>query len=121
MNFVWNKPVLSFYIEKNPREKEPFAVAKALKMDVTKSEKEGYFGKISSFFPLMGNLDCIASVEGKKDQYIICWFDDEIEDVDESYRRLVGVTFDSDVNFVVDERGKRTYQAKFKALNGKLK
>ena len=57
MNFVWYKPVLSFYRERIPREKEPFAVAKALKLEVTKSEKEGIYGRIHSFFPLMGNLD----------------------------------------------------------------
>jgi hypothetical protein len=120
MDFVWNKPVLTFYRERTPREKEPFAVVKALKLEVTKSEKEDYVGKINAFFPLMGNLDCLSSVEGKQDHYVICWFDDKIEDIDESFRRLAGVTFTSDVPYVVDARGKRTYTAKFKAKHGKL-
>ena len=120
MDFVWNKPVLTFYMERGPREKEPFAVVKALKLEVTKSEKEGYHGTINSFFPLMGNLDCLSSVEGKQDNYVICWFDDKVADLDESFRRLAGVTFTSDVSYVVDERGKRTYSAKFKAKHGKL-
>jgi hypothetical protein len=120
MDFFWNKPVLSFYRERTPREKEPFAVVKALKMEVTKSEKEGYQGTINSFFPLMGNLDCLSSVEGKQDQYVICWFDDKVEELNESFRRLAGVTFSSDVPYVVDERGKRTYSSKFKAKYGKL-
>jgi hypothetical protein len=120
MNFVWKKPVLSFYRERTPREKEAFAVAKAVKLEVTKSEKEGYLGTINSFFSLMGNLDCISSVEGKQDRYVICWFDDKIEAIDESFRRLTGVTFSSDATYVIDGRGKRSYEAKFKASHGKL-
>jgi hypothetical protein len=120
MNFVWNKPVLTFYRERIPREKEPFSVVKALKLEVSKSEKEGYLGKINSFFPLMGNLDCLSSVEGKQDHYVICWFDDKVEDIDASFRRLAGVTFSSQVPYVVDERGKRTYSVSFKATHGKL-
>jgi hypothetical protein len=120
MNFVWNKPVLTFYRERIPIEKEPFAVVKALKLEVNKSEKEGYKGTINSFFPLMGNLDCLSSVEGKQDHYVICWFDDKVEDLNESFRRLAGVKFPLNVPYVVDERGKRTYQAKFRAMHGKL-
>jgi hypothetical protein len=120
MDFVWNKPVLTFYRERIPREKEPFAVVKALKLEVTKSEREGYLGKINSFFPLMGNLDCLSSVEGKQDYYVICWFDDKVEDLNKSFRRLAGVTFPSEVTYVIDERGKRTYNARFTAKIGKL-
>ena len=120
MDFVWCKPVLSFYRERIPQEKEPFAVAKALKLEVTKSEKEGICGRIRSFFPLMGNLDYITSSEGKQDHHVICWFDDTIENLNESFRRLTGVTFSSEINYVVDKRGKKTYEAKFKALQGKL-
>lgn len=120
MNFVWNKPVLTFYRERTPHEKEPFAVVKALKLEVTRFEKEVYQGKINNFFPLMGNLDCLSSVEGKQDHYVICWFDDKIEDLDKSFRRLAGVTFTSDVSYVIDTKGKRTYAAKFKAKHGKL-
>jgi hypothetical protein len=80
----------------------------------------GYWGSIVAFFPLMGNLDCLESVEGKSDHYILCWFDDMAEDLNKSFRRLVGVTFSSEVSFVVDERGKRTYKASFKAKGGKL-
>jgi len=121
MNFVWGKPVLSFYKERIPKEKEPFVVVKALKLEVTKSEKEGIFGRINSFFPLMGNLENILSIEGKQDLHVICWFDDTVEDLNESFRRLTGVTFSSNVNCIIDERGKKTYQAKFKASHGKLK
>ena len=120
MDFAWSKPVLTFYRERTPREKEPFVVVKALKLEVAESEEE-CLGEIKAFFPLMGNLDCLSSVEGRQDHYVICWFDDEIENLDESFRRLAGVTFLSDVPYVVDERGKRTYNAKFKAKHGKLK
>jgi hypothetical protein len=120
MDFVWNKPVLTFYRERIPREKEPFAVVKALKLIVSKSEKACYWGTINSFFPLMGNLDCLSSVEGKQDHYVICWFDDKVENLNESFRRLAGVSFPSDVPYLVDENGKRTYDARFKAKIGKL-
>ena len=53
MDFIWNKPVLTFYRERVTREKEPFAVVKSLKLEVTKSEREGYLGEINAFFPLM--------------------------------------------------------------------
>jgi hypothetical protein len=119
MDFVWNKPVLTFYRERFPRENESFAVVKALKLEVS-DEKEGYLGQINSFFPLMGNLDCLSSVEGKQDHYVICWFDDKVENINESFRRLAGVTFSSDVPYVIDERGKRTYSASFRATHGKL-
>ncbi len=120
MDFVWNKPVITFYRERIPREKEPFVVVKAKKLEVSKSEKEGYEGIISSFFPLMGNLDRLSSVEGKQDHYVICWFDDKIDDLNESFRRFTGVTFSSDVTYVVDGRTRRVYDAKFKAKYGKL-
>ena len=120
MNFEWNKPVLTFYRERTPREKEPLAVVKAIKLEVTKSEKEGYLGKINAFFPLMGNLDCLSSIEGKQDHYVICWFDDKVENINESFRRLAGVAFPYDVPYVVDEKGKRTYNTRFTAKIGKL-
>jgi len=120
MDYVFKKPVLTFYRERIPRDKEPFAVVKALKLIVSKSVKEGYNGIINSFFPLMGNLDCLSSVEGKNDHYVICWFDDNVESLNESFRRLTGVTFTSDVQYVVDERGKRTYNTRFIAKSGKL-
>ena len=120
MDFVWNKPVLTFYRERIPPEKEPFAVAKALKLIVNESEKGGYSGTINSFFPLMGNLDCLSLVEGKQDYYVICWFDDKVEGLNKSFRRLAGVTFPSQVPYVVDERGKRKYNARFTAKTGKI-
>ena len=120
MDFVWEKPVLTFYRERMPMEKEPFAVVKAVKLGVSKSEKGGYWGSVHGFFPLMGNVDCLSSVEGKDDAYVLCWFDDKIEDLKEAYRRLTGVTFPSGVTYVVDESGKRTYVGTFEAKYGKL-
>jgi hypothetical protein len=120
MDYVWKKPVLTFYRQRSPPEKEPFAVVKALEFGVSKSEKGGYWGAIVAFFPLMGNLDCVSSVEGKSDTYVLCWFDDAEEDLNNSLRRLAGVTFPSVIPYVVDERGKRTYDASFDARNGKL-
>ena len=103
MDFEWKRPVLTFYRERAPSEKEPFAVVKASKLEISKPEKEGAInGKIHAFFPLMRNLDCISSEEGKNDRYIICWFDDNEVDFNRAFRRLTGVTFPSGVQYVVD-------------------
>jgi hypothetical protein len=48
------------------------------------------------------------------------WFDDEVEDLNESFGQLSGVSFSSGVTYVVDERAKRTYNAEFKANFGKF-
>jgi hypothetical protein len=120
MVFVWNKPVLTFYRERVPFEREAFAVVKTMNLKVAKSEEGGYVGNIVAFFPLMGDLDCISMEKRKSDRYVICWFDDRVNDLDESFRRLTGVTFPSGMSYVVDERGKRKYDASFKAKAGIL-
>lgn len=120
MNYAWNKAVLTFYREKYPPKREPFAVVKTEKLEISRSHDNLLTGEITGFFPLMGNLDCISSVEGLADKYVICWFDDTVEDMNLAFRRLTGVSFSSDFSFVLDEKGKRTYNAQFKALAGKL-
>jgi hypothetical protein len=114
--FVWNKPVLSFYRENNEQpEREAFAVVKAQKLTVT--EKDGFNCKIEVFFPLMGDVD---QVQPDK-KYVICWFDDAVEDFYAGFRRLTGVTFQDKLNFTVDKRNKKTYNALFQAKHAKLK
>ena len=120
MDFVWNKPVLTFYKERIPPENEPFAVVKALKLIVNRLDKGGYSGTINAFFPLMGNIDCLSSVEGRQDYYVICWFDDKVDELDKSFRRLAGANFPSEVQYTVNLKGKRTYNARFTARIGKL-
>lgn len=120
MTYIWNKPVLTFYRDKNPPEKEPFVVVKTTKLEVTKSNDNLLTGEITDFFPLMGTLDSLSTIEGIANKYIICWFDDTVDDLSLAFRRLVGVTFSSKISFIVDARGKRTYNAKFKAKNGKI-
>ncbi len=62
--FVWNKPVLSFYRENNEQpETEAFAVIKAKKLVVSASENSGFGGKIEDFFCLMGDIDQVRSRE----------------------------------------------------------
>ena len=117
---VWRKPVLTFYRERFSKpETEAFAVVQAQSLVVSKDD-----GKLccilEDFFPLMGNIDCLSTAEGKADKYVLCWFDDQIEDFGEAFRRLTGVTFPEGVTFMADERGKRTYNAAFVAANGKL-
>ena len=116
--FIWNKPVLSLYRENNELpEREAFAVIKVKKLAVSKSENDAFKGNITDFFCLMGDLDPVNSA-GK---YVVCWFDDSIEDFHAGFRRLSGVTFPTGVSFTVDKRDKRTYNSVFEAKHAKLK
>jgi hypothetical protein len=119
--FVWDKLVLTLYRDRKQQpEREPFAVVKARKLTITKSESNEIEGNLQDFFALMGNLDYISSKEGESDRYIACWFDDRDNDFERAGRRLIGVTFPTGTRFAVDEREKRTYNANFKAEYGKL-
>jgi hypothetical protein len=116
--FIWNKPVLSLYRENNSQpETEAFAVIKAKKITVSESEKAGFNVNIESFFCLMGDIDQIQPAN----KYVICWFDDKVDDFYEAFRRLSGVTFPAGVSYTMDKRNKRTYNALFQAKHGKLK
>ena len=115
---VWNKPVLSLYKENNELpEREAFAVIKAKKLTVSKSGNDEFKGSITDFFCLMGDLDQV----GRSGKYVVCWFDDSIEDFYAGFRRLSGVTFPNGVSFSVDKRDKRTYNTIFEARHAKLK
>ena len=120
MEIVYEKPVIVFYKERLKKpERRAFAVIKARKFAVARAEK-GFRGNIKDFFPLMGNIDYISSTEGMSDCYVLCWFDDEEDDLNKAWRRLTAVTFTTGIDFVADEKGKRTYNADFKAKQGKL-
>ncbi|MCW3997212.1 MAG: hypothetical protein NWF10_01410 [Candidatus Bathyarchaeota archaeon] len=121
MNYTWNKAVLTFYREKHPPKREPFAVVKTEKLEISRSHDNLLTGEITGFFPLMGNLDSISSVEGLAEKYVICWFDDTVDDMNIASRRLTGVSFSSNFTYVADKKGKRTYKTHFTALAGKLK
>ena len=121
LNYAWEKPVLTFYREKYPPEREPFAVAKAVKLEISKTQENRLTGEIVDFFPLMGNLDCLSSTEGLEEKYVLCWFDDNEDDINSAFRRLSGVAFFPQVSCVVDKKGKKTYHAHFDAIAGKLK
>ncbi|MGE5575387.1 MAG: hypothetical protein ACM3UL_04565 [Ignavibacteria bacterium] len=115
---VWNKPVLSLYHENNDQpEREAFAVIKARKLTISKSESGEFKGNIVDFFCLMGDVD---QVEGSN-KYVVCWFDDSVEDFYAGFRRLSGVTFPGKASFTVDKRDKRTYNTAFQAKHAKLK
>jgi hypothetical protein len=114
----WKKPTISIFKEKSDKqEHEPFAVIKAQKISLKKNEKHSYDGEIIDFFVLMGNIDCMNSEEGIKDNYVLCWFDDNIDDFTESFRRLSGVTFLSAPS-CTESKGKRSYKSFFKAKYG---
>jgi hypothetical protein len=116
--FFWNKPTLSFYRENNEQpETEAFAVIKAKKLTVKQLLEGGFNGTIKDFFCLMGDVDQIQPAN----KYVVCWFDDEVDDFYEAFRRLTGVSFDSGVKYELDKRNKRTYNAVFQAKHGKLR
>jgi hypothetical protein len=120
--FVWNKPVLCIFKERevNP-EVDPFVVVKAKKLSLTKGADSKYSGSIVDFFTLMGDADYLTTQEGGGDHYVMCWFDDTETDVTKDLRRLRGVTFNGKVTCVLNESKKRTYNAAFKAEHAKLK
>ena len=116
--FIWHKPVLSLYRENNEQpETEAFAVIKAKKLTVSASENGGFNGKIEDFFCLMGDVDQIQSAN----RYVVCWFDDGVDDFYAAFRRISGVTFPSGVSFTMDKRNKRTYNSVLLAKHAKLR
>lgn len=119
---VWNKPVLCIFKERdiNP-EIDPFVVVKARKLELLSDKTSKYSGKIDDFFTLMGDADYLTSSEGAADHYVMCWFDDTEPDQTKDLRRLRGVSFKDKVTCALNEGGKRTYNASFKAEHAKLK
>lgn len=120
---VWKKPVIVFYKERlQEPERKAFAVVKAERLQIAASEREGskFRGSIEDFFPLMGNIDYVSSREGRNDRYVLCWFDDHEDDLGKAWRRLTGVMFLDRISVSTDEKGKRTYNASFRAEHGKL-
>lgn len=123
MSYTWEKPVIIFYKE---RTKEPevkaFAVVKARKLTITKTgEKETrYAGTIKDFFPIMGDIDYISTDQGKKDNYVLCWFEDKEEDFTKFWRQMNGAAFPKGISFTTDNKGKRTYNTECKAKRAKL-
>ena len=116
--FIWNKPVLSLYRENNELpETEAFAVIKAKKLTVSESEKGGFNCTIADFFCLMGDVDQIQPAK----KYVVCWFDDAVDDFYAAFRRLSGVTFPTEVSYTLDKRNKRTYNTFLEAKHAKLK
>jgi len=120
--FIWKKPVLCFFKERdvNP-EIDPFVVVKAKQVTISKSADGKIDGSIQDFFTLMGDADYLSTAEGLADKYIVCWFDDAEPDMTKDLRRLKGVTLTAKATYVLNEAGKRTYNAAFKAEHGKLK
>ena len=118
MNYIWKKAVLTFYREKIPRENEPFAVVKSAKLTIQKSSENKLVGKIKDFF--VHGYPGTSIVEGITKKYVLCWFDDSLEDMKLSFRRITGVTFITPLSCVLDGKGKKTFSAKFEAIKGKL-
>jgi len=119
---IWNKPVLCIFKERdvNP-EIDPFVVVKAKKLSITKNADSKYSGTIIDFFTLMGAADYLTTKEGAADHYVMCWFDDNEPDTTKDLRRLRGAALKGKVTCVVNESGKRTYNASFNAVQAKLK
>ncbi|MCW4016988.1 MAG: hypothetical protein NWF06_11515 [Candidatus Bathyarchaeota archaeon] len=121
MQFVWEKPVITFYKERfGEPVREPFVAVKARRLVVAKEENVKLSCDLEDFFPIMGDIDVLITKEGKSDSYVLCWFDDKEDDFGKAFRRLVGVTFSEGVKCVTNEKGKITCNSKFEAKNGKL-
>jgi hypothetical protein len=69
----------------------------------------------------MGDADYLTTKEGVADQYVMCGFDDAEPDMTKDLRRLRGVAFNGKAACVLNDTGKRTYNASFKAVHAKLK
>jgi hypothetical protein len=122
LDSVWEKPVITFYKERlgNP-ERTAFMVVKARRLVISRKEKGDKLScRLKDFFPLMGEISHLSTEDGKADRYVLCWFDDSENDFGRAFRRLTGVTFKEGINYTTDEKGKRTYNAGFKAEHGKL-
>ena len=88
--FVWNKPVLCIFKERdvNP-EIDPFVVVKAKKVNSYPFKLAlKLSGSIEDFFTLMGDADYLSTPEGAADHYVMCWFDDTEPDMTKDLRRL---------------------------------
>ena len=120
--FVWNKPVLCIFKERdvNP-EIDPFVVVKAKKLTLSRLKDSKVTGSIVDFFTLMGDADYLLSPEGAADHYVMCWFDDTEPDMTKDLRRLRGVTLKGQVTCALNQTGKRTYNAALQAEHAKLK
>jgi len=119
---VWNKPVVCIFKERDiDPEMDPFVVVKAKKITLSGIDKGEVTGTLQDFFTLMGDADYLSTAEGVVDHYVMCWFDDSEPDMTHDLRRLRGVTLKGKVTFVLNQAGKRTYNAAFKAEHAKLK
>ena len=122
LQFVWERPVITFYRERFGKpEREAFVAVKARKLVVLGTEEDSKFKcALHDFFPLMGELDYVSSQEGNADRYVLCWFDDTVDDFGKAFRRLTGVTFPQGIKCVTNEKGKISCNADFEAKHGKL-
>ena len=114
----WKKPTISIFRERpDKQENEPLVVIKAQKISIQEEEGRVFKGELIDFFSLMGDVDYISTDDGKNDQYVLCWFDDSIDDFSESFRKLTGVTLLSGPSYI-ESKGKRIYRLSFKAKYG---
>jgi hypothetical protein len=118
---AWNKPVICIFRERQKPESEPFVVVRARKLAVDQNGDKTYTGVLEDFFGLMGDVDYLTSAEGKIDRYVLCWFDDAEPDMAKDFRKLRGVVFSGVECSINGANGKRSYNAKFSAVQGKLK
>jgi hypothetical protein len=119
--FVWKKPVVCFFKERDVPEIDPFVVVKAKQVTISKSADGKLVGNVQDFFTLMGDADYLSTKEGVADHYVVCWFDDTEPDMTKDLRRLRGVALKAKATYVLNDAGKRTYNAAFTAEHGKLK
>ena len=115
---------LVFYKQRpNKGERKAFAVIKARELDLSETQDSipRFTGRITDFFPLMGDIDYISTKQGLEDEFVVCWFADESEDFKKDFRRLNGVKFNANLHVTLEEHGKKSHNASFTAKSAKLK
>ena len=118
MKFVWGDIVINFYRErKETPETRALVAVKAERLEVKKFEEDfEIMGTILNFFILKGDITYFSSKEGLSDRYVLCWSDEEENDISVVWRgKINGVTFPTGITFSVEKDGKRLYNAHFQA------
>ena len=122
LQFVWEKPVITFYKERfgNP-EKDAFVTVKARRLMVSKKDEGTHLScNLIDFFHIMGELSYVSTKKGRDDRFVLCWFDDQEDDLGKPFRRMTGATFQEGIKCITDKKGKITCNANFEAKYGKL-
>ena len=108
----WRKIYFQIFHEGSEK---PLCVCRADRLSVDDVKGSNITGSIESFFPLMGSIIELlsdAGFSGSSKKYVICWADEEIEDEDKKWMKLVGVRFLESVDSI-GSCDKQRYRCRF--------